>query len=103
MGLGVPGQVIDKRDNGVAIATLNRPDKRNAVDDTMHDELAALPRDVDDDAQVKVLVYPEGGVAESIEQRPQVKCEVEYFENLRGEAVAADPDKKSGKDAEAAE
>jgi hypothetical protein len=54
-------------------------------------------------AQVKVLVYPEGGVAESIEQRPQVKCEVEYFENLRGEAVAADPDKKSGKDAEAAE
>lgn len=38
-------------------------------------------------ARVKVSVYPEGGIAESIEQRPQVKCEVEYFENLRGEAT----------------
>jgi enoyl-CoA hydratase len=53
--------LIDKRDNGVAIATLNRPDKRNAVDDTMHDELAALPRDVDDDVQVKVLVITGAG------------------------------------------
>ena len=40
-------------------------------------------------AQVKVSIFPEGGLTESIEQRPQVKCEVEYFENLRGEGVAA--------------
>lgn len=47
-------------------------------------------------AQVKVSVYPEGGVGQSIEQRPQVKCEVEYFENVRAEgadaAAAADVD-----------
>lgn len=39
-------------------------------------------------AQVKVSVYPEGGIAESIEQRPQVKCDVQYFENLRGDGLA---------------
>ena len=36
---------IEKRENGVAVATLNRPDKRNAVDDTLHRELGrAAPR-----------------------------------------------------------
>ncbi len=39
-------------------------------------------------AQVKVAVYPEGGITESIEQRPLIKCDVEYFENLRGEGLA---------------
>lgn len=47
-------------------------------------------------AQVKVSVYPEGGVAESIEQRPQVKCEVDYFENLRGD-TATTPDGDAAK------
>ena len=55
--------LIEKRENGVAIATLNRPDKRNAVDDAMHGELAELPRDVEADPEVKVLVITGTGRA----------------------------------------
>jgi len=54
---------IEKRANGVALATLNRPDKRNAVDDTMHHELAELPRDADADPDVKVLLITGAGRA----------------------------------------
>lgn len=43
-------------------------------------------------AQVKVSVYPEGGIAESIEKRPMVKCEVEYFDNIRQEGTEAQAD-----------
>lgn len=46
-------------------------------------------------AQVKVSVYPEGGLTESIEQRPNIKCEVEYFENLRGDGLATDEDSEA--------
>lgn len=53
--------LIDKRANGVTIATLNRPDKRNAVDDAMHEELAALSHDADGDPDVKVLVITGAG------------------------------------------
>jgi enoyl-CoA hydratase len=70
---------IEKRENGVALATLNRPDKRNAVDDalatlnrpdkrnavddTMHHELGRLPRDADADPDVKVLLITGAGRA----------------------------------------
>ena len=52
---------IEKRENGVAIATLNRPEKRNAVDDAMHHELTQLPRDADADPEVRVLVITGSG------------------------------------------
>jgi enoyl-CoA hydratase len=55
--------LIEKRGNGVVIATLNRPGKRNAVDDTLHRELAELPRDADTDPEVKVLVITGAGRA----------------------------------------
>jgi enoyl-CoA hydratase len=54
---------IEKRGNGVALATLNRPEKRNAVDDTMHAELGRLPRDADADPEVKVLLITGAGRA----------------------------------------
>lgn len=54
---------IEKRENGVAVATLNRPEKRNAVDDAMHGELARLPREADADPAVKVLVITGAGRA----------------------------------------
>jgi enoyl-CoA hydratase len=54
---------IEKRENGVALATLNRPEKRNAVDDTMHHELAQLPRDADADPEVRVLLITGAGDA----------------------------------------
>lgn len=47
---------IDKRDNGVAIATLKRPEKLNAINDVIHTELSNLPQDVHQDPSVRVLV-----------------------------------------------
>jgi enoyl-CoA hydratase len=54
---------IERRENGVVLATLNRPDKRNAVDDAMHHELAQLPRDADADPEVRVLLITGTGRA----------------------------------------
>jgi enoyl-CoA hydratase len=48
--------LIDKRDNGVARATLNRPERLNAVDGRMHYELSTLWLDANDDPEVKVLL-----------------------------------------------
>jgi enoyl-CoA hydratase len=54
---------IEKRDNGVVLATLNRPERRNAVDDAMHSELGQLPCDADTDRDVKVVVITGAGGA----------------------------------------
>ncbi len=54
---------IDKRANGVVVATLNRPDRLNAVNGTMHTELANIARDADNDDDVKVLVLTGAGRA----------------------------------------
>ncbi len=54
---------IEKRKNGVTIATLNRPEKLNAVDGRMHYELSRLTADADADPEVKVLVLTGAGRA----------------------------------------
>jgi enoyl-CoA hydratase len=54
---------IDKRSDGVALATLNRPEKLNAVNATLHTELARLTRDADADGDVRVLVITGAGRA----------------------------------------
>lgn len=54
---------IDKRPNGVAVATLNRPEKLNAVNGAMHHELAGICRAADADSEVKVLVFTGAGRA----------------------------------------
>ncbi len=46
-------------------------------------------------AQIRVTVFPEGGVAESIEKRPMVRCDVEYFDNIREEGATAKADTTS--------
>jgi enoyl-CoA hydratase len=53
--------LIGKRENGVTVATLNRPGKRNAVDDTLHGELSRLPLEADDDPGIKVLIVTGAG------------------------------------------
>ena len=55
--------LIDKRDNGVALATLNRPERLNAVNGRMHTELANIAREADGDDEVKVLVLTGAGRA----------------------------------------
>lgn len=54
---------IDKRDNGVAVATLNRPERLNAVNGDMHHELAGICRAADADPDVRVLVFTGAGRA----------------------------------------
>ena len=54
---------VEKRDDGVAVATLNRPEKLNAVNGRMHTELSTLARDFDDDAASRVLVITGAGRA----------------------------------------
>jgi enoyl-CoA hydratase len=54
---------IDKRTDGVVLATLDRPDRLNAVNAAMHGELARLTREADADPDVKVLVITGAGRA----------------------------------------
>jgi enoyl-CoA hydratase len=55
--------LFDKRDDGVVVATMNRPEKLNAVDGALHHELATLPRDVTSDRSVRALVITGAGRA----------------------------------------
>ncbi|MGE3594585.1 MAG: enoyl-CoA hydratase-related protein [Dehalococcoidia bacterium] len=55
--------LIDKRANGVVVATLNRPDRLNAVIPSMHHEILSLARDLDEDPDAKVLVITGAGRA----------------------------------------
>jgi enoyl-CoA hydratase len=54
---------IERLTDGVVVATLNRPDKLNAVDPTMHRELALLPTAFDDDLDARVLILTGAGRA----------------------------------------
>lgn len=54
---------IEKRANGVTVATLNRPERLNAVNGVMHGELANIAREADHDDAVKVLVLTGAGRA----------------------------------------
>jgi enoyl-CoA hydratase len=54
---------IDKRNDGVVLATLNRPDRLNAVNATMHHELSRITREFDGDPSAKALVLTGAGRA----------------------------------------
>jgi enoyl-CoA hydratase len=54
---------IERLSDGIVVATLNRPDKLNAVDPTMHRELALLPTAFDDDLDARVLILTGAGRA----------------------------------------
>lgn len=55
--------LIDKRANGVAVITLNRPERLNAVNGVMHHELARFTREAEADRDVKVVVLAAAGRA----------------------------------------
>lgn len=54
---------IEKRPGGVAVVTLNRPERLNAVNAQLHGELARFPRDAEADPEVKVVVLTGAGRA----------------------------------------
>jgi enoyl-CoA hydratase len=49
--------------DGIAVLTLNRPDKANAVDDLMHSELSTIFAAAQDDARVRAVVLTGAGRA----------------------------------------
>lgn len=55
--------LVERSDDGVVTVTLNRPDKKNAVDDTMWDELLAVFTDVAGREDDRVLVVTGAGDA----------------------------------------
>jgi enoyl-CoA hydratase len=54
---------IDKRPEGIAVLTLNRPERLNAVNGAMHSELTTLFLDVQADPDVRVAVLTGAGRA----------------------------------------
>jgi enoyl-CoA hydratase len=54
---------FERRDNGVLLITMNRPEKYNATDEQMHGELARVFRDVSDDKDTRVAVITGAGKA----------------------------------------
>ncbi|OBI61313.1 enoyl-CoA hydratase [Mycolicibacterium fortuitum] len=54
---------LTRRDNGVLLITLNRPEKYNAADEGMHTELANIWQDVAADPQTRVAVITGAGKA----------------------------------------
>ncbi len=52
-----------RRENGVLLVTLNRPEKYNAADETMHTELTRVWNDISDDPEVRVAVVTGAGKA----------------------------------------
>jgi enoyl-CoA hydratase len=54
---------IERRDNGVAIVTLNRPERLNAINGRMHAELATFSRDYHNDRELRALVLTGEGRA----------------------------------------
>ncbi len=53
--------LVDRPRAGIAVATLNRPDRLNALTFEMFDELAQLAADVGTDDRVRVLVLTGAG------------------------------------------
>lgn len=58
-----PSLLFDRRDNGVLVITINRPDRLNATDNVLHWELANVWRDVERDDATKVVVITGAGSA----------------------------------------
>jgi len=54
---------IERRDNGIVLMTLNRPERLNAVNGTMHAELARFSRDFGNDRDASVLILTGEGRA----------------------------------------
>ena len=55
--------LVERRDHGVLLITLNRPDSYNAADEIMHNELSRIWTDVARDDQARVAVVTGAGKA----------------------------------------
>ena len=55
--------LFERDGHGVATLTFNRPEKKNAINNTMWRELLAVLDDVEEDAETRVLVLTGAGDA----------------------------------------
>jgi enoyl-CoA hydratase len=55
--------LIERRDHGIVVVSLNRPERLNAVNGRMHAELARFSRDFANDRELRVLVLTGKGRA----------------------------------------
>ncbi|MGE3413695.1 MAG: enoyl-CoA hydratase/isomerase family protein [Dehalococcoidia bacterium] len=55
--------LIERRDDGVVVLTLNRPQRLNAVTSRMHTEIARLPRALQADEEVRAAVIVGAGTS----------------------------------------
>ncbi len=55
--------LFERRENGILVITLNRPEKYNATDEVMHGELARVWTDVSADLETRVAVVTGAGRA----------------------------------------
>jgi enoyl-CoA hydratase/carnithine racemase len=55
--------LVERRDHGVAVVTLNRPERLNAVDKVLHGELASFSLDAQQDPTVRAIVLTGAGRA----------------------------------------
>jgi enoyl-CoA hydratase/carnithine racemase len=53
--------LFDKRDDGIALVTLNRPDKRNSINLEMRDALWSALQAISDDPDVRVALFAGAG------------------------------------------
>ncbi|MBM4415563.1 MAG: enoyl-CoA hydratase/isomerase family protein [Chloroflexi bacterium] len=53
--------LVETRDDGVAVITLNRPERHNAVTPIMHRELVELPTALAEDDRVRAVVITGAG------------------------------------------
>jgi len=55
--------LFERRDDGVLLMTINRPERYNATNETLHRELSVVWRDINDDPQTRVVVVTGAGKA----------------------------------------
>jgi enoyl-CoA hydratase/carnithine racemase len=55
--------LVERREHGIAVVTLNRPDRLNAVNRVLHRELASFSVDAQQDATVRAVVLTGAGRA----------------------------------------
>ena len=55
--------LLDRQDDGIAVLTLNRPEKRNAISQAVHDELERMFREIGEDASIMAVVITGAGQA----------------------------------------
>ena len=55
--------LFERHDNGVLLMTLNRPERYNATNETLHRDLGRVWRDIDEDPDVRVAVVTGAGKA----------------------------------------